>query len=363
MGLWLRLTSLTLATSIAFHADGALATSDTNPPGHELQPAKKLGKSASALRPTSAAPKSTKKANKSAVAMRPTAAAPVKKTRGNKVVEPIIAPQKKPSAKPMPNTTGPQHSKLKPSGKITVRKNGAVIENLDVSGTISIHAHNVTIRNVRVRTNSSGYGIFVAQGFAGTVIENVDVQMGVRGTFGGGAIGGLGDNSGTAGKNYGDNVIVRNSYLHGHADGIKAANYSLYEGNYINVSRPPKSRAHVDGIQGSGRTKFKIRYNHIDLAYQPGNNAAVFVQAYTGKHDNHIYDISVHNNWLNGGVFTFHSEDGKKSKKGFLHRVTVNNNIFGRDYKYGAVHREGDITGNFGVWADNRRKVPTGALR
>lgn len=253
---------------------------------------------------------------------------------------------------------GPQTTNLTPSGSVKVLEDNTVIENLAVDGTIEVHANNVTIRNVQIRSNAQLYGIMVMKGKGGTLIENVDIAMGVHGRDSVGAIGGIGDNAGVHGKTHGANVTVRNSVMTGNGDGIKVANYSLYEGNYISMTRPKGSDNHIDGIQASGRTEFTIRNNHIDQSVGPGQNAAVFIQAYTGKRDNPVRNVYVHGNFLSGGSYAFHSEDGKHGRSGFLKQVYLSDNVFDRDFRYGPIRRAtSEIKGNGGVWHDNGKRV------
>ena len=265
--------------------------------------------------------------------------------------------------RPSMTTTGVQPGiSLTSSGSLTVRTSGAVIENLDITGSLTIRANNVTVRNVRVRSNSSSYGIYVLNGYSGTLIENVEVQMGTDGGTGNGAIGGVGDNAGIGGKTPGSNVTVRRSYIHGIADGIKAANYSLYEYNYIRMRRAAGSQKHIDGIQSSGRTDWTARYNWVDQAYSAGHNAAIFAQAYTGSANVHYYNVTITKNWVNGGVFTIHVADGKFGETGYVHNVEVSDNVFYRDYLYGVSLLRGDVRGNSGFWADTGQLVPRGAI-
>lgn len=254
--------------------------------------------------------------------------------------------------------------KLTPSPALKITKDGAVIENLDVSGRILVRANNVTIRNVRVRTNTTTFGINVAKGYGGTVIDHAEIHMGVGGRDGEAGVGGLGAFQGTHGKKPGDNVTLTNSVIRGFADGIKATDYSLYEGNDIKVTRSPGSRKHVDGVQGSGRSNYVIRGNRIDLGYAPGHNGAVFIEAEASGRDRRTGGIVVENNWLNGGVYTLHTEDGRAKKKGFLYDIVVRGNVFGPDYKYGAAHIDGrGISGDLGTFAGSGRRIGTGHIR
>lgn len=271
-----------------------------------------------------------------------------------------------PGGKPSASSTGLIAGRaLKKSGGIVVNKNGAVIENMDINGTLRVNADNVTIRNVRITTNTDHCGIALGDNKGGLLVEHADIRMGVNGRFGLAGICGTGDLAGRLGKKHGDNVTVRYSKITGLADGLKAVDYGLYERNYIHVWRPSGSSAHTDGIQGSGRSNFTIRYNTIGgPKYVPGDNAAIFIQAYTGKRDNNLSGIRVYKNWLNSGGYTIHSEDGKKTNGGHFKDVQMYDNIFGRGYKYGVVHNDrGAIKGNFGRWADNNQIVPTGAIR
>jgi hypothetical protein len=247
---------------------------------------------------------------------------------------------------------------LKASGSVTVTRAGAVIEDLDVRGSITVRANDVTIRNVRVRAGSS-FGITVAKGVHGTLIDHVDIEMSGDATA---AVGGLGDHDGSHSTKPGDNVTVRYSHLHGNGDGIKAVNFGLYEHNYIHMRRPAGSTRHIDGIQSSGRSSWTARYNWVDQAYSGGFNSAIFVQAYTGTKDVASRDITIADNWVNGALYTIQTEDGKDGRSGLLRNIQIEDNVFYRDYKYGAYRPRGDVRGNGGHWADTGQQVPTGAL-
>lgn len=253
--------------------------------------------------------------------------------------------------------------RLVPSESLTVRQDGAVIQDLDVQGSIVVQANDVTIRNVRVRSDSNSYGITVGKGRYGTLIENVDVQMGAGGGSANAAIGGVGDHAGEGGTAHGDNVIVRSSRLTGNGDGIKAANYSLYEDNYIAMRRSAGSGKHIDGIQSSGKSSWTARRNWIDQAYSAGHNSAIFAQAFTGSSNVEITDIRILGNWVNGGVFTIQTGEGKNDEVGLVSDVLIEDNIFFRDYLYGVYEPRGDVDGDGGVWADTGEVVPTGRIR
>lgn len=249
---------------------------------------------------------------------------------------------------------------LEPSDSVTVTTDGETIQDLDISGTITVKANDVTIRNVRLRSNSNSFGINIARGSSGTLIEHVEVEMGTGGTEGNGAIGGLGDHDQDAGTEPGDNVTVRLSRLTGTADGIKAANASLYEYNVIAMRQGDGSAKHIDGIQSSGRSNWVARYNWVDQAYDKGHNGAIFAQAYTGKQDVPVSGIVIEHNWVNGGTFTIQTEDGKDGS-GYLSAV-IQDNVFYDDFKYGVYRPRGEIVGNGGIWADSKEPVTTGKV-
>lgn len=250
------------------------------------------------------------------------------------------------------NTTaksaGLTHRKLKPAKSLTVTQNGATISDLDVTGTLKIRANNVTIRNVRVRSNTKAYALYIDKGFSGTKIINSEVKIGTGGNAAHAGIGGIGDHGGKAGHCPGDNITVINSRITGHGDGVKIANNSLYAGNYIKLTRGPKDKkAHIDGMQSSGMSNWAALGNNITIA-GPGQTAPIFVQAYSGKKDKHVRNIWIENNHLTGGVYAYHSEDGKKKRHGgYLKKMRIHNNIL-QGGKYGHWHVEGKVSGNIG---------------
>lgn len=254
-------------------------------------------------------------------------------------------------------------SVLQASDSIVVSEDGEVVENLDVAGNIKVMADDVTIRNVRVRSSSDAYGIDVTKGHHGTVIEDVEVEVGLNNTSANAAIGGIGDHQGSAGTSAGSNVVVRRSYLHGSGDGIKAANYGLYEGNRIEMRRGDGSVKHIDGIQASGSSGWTARRNLIVEPYSSGHNSAIFAQPYTGKRDTSISNIRIEDNWVNGGTYTIQLGKAKNGEEGLVSDVTIDGNVFYGDFKYGAfLPRGSGVSGDGGVWADTGEIVPTGKV-
>jgi hypothetical protein len=238
--------------------------------------------------------------------------------------------------KPSASTTGvPSGVTLKPSGSITVTKAGTVINGLDVSGNIVVAANDVTIKNTRIRYSGRMFGIQTKSGYARTVIQNVDIVLGVSTT---GSAAGIAGGAGT---------VVRHTDISGTGDGIKAENGGRYEHNYIHVEKPSGSSLHLDGIQGSGKSNWTVYGNTIDVPISKGGNFAVFVQSWNGTIEKPVSSVKVDSNWLSGGNYTVYVEDGK-SGSGYVKGVTFTNNRFGGDYRYGIKHLEGGTT-----WTNN----------
>lgn len=251
---------------------------------------------------------------------------------------------------------------LEESDSLVVTEDGSIVEDLDVSGTITIKADDVTIRNVRVRTDTDAFAVQVGRGVSGTLIEHCELEVGTGGTTANAAVGGSGDSQGLAGTEPGSNVTVKLCRIRGLGDGIKAANYSLYEKNVITMERGPETSKHVDGIQASGSSGWTARQNWIDQAYQGGHNSAIFAQPYTGKVDTEISDISIVGNWVNGGTFTIQIGKPKGEGADFVSDVVISDNVFFDDYKYGAYLPRGDVDGEGGTWAASGVTVPTGRV-
>lgn len=197
---------------------------------------------------------------------------------------------------------------LTPSSGFTVTQDGAVVENLDVSGVLTVKANDVTIRNVRVRGYSAVNVIRLYPGYEGLTIEHSviealpnpsDPTSGPTGAIGG---------------NGASRMTVRHSEILGFADGIKAEPDSLYERNYIHMTKPAGAAKHLDGVQGSADSRWTVRENVIDADIDRGGNAAVFAQAWNGKNCYAIEDVVVEGNYLRGGNYTVYLQGGKASK-------------------------------------------------
>ncbi len=241
---------------------------------------------------------------------------------------------------------------LVPSGNMSVTTDGAVIENYDVSGIISVNANNVTIRNCRVRGYSNVNVIRLQSGRHHLTIENCEVEaLPDPNDAANGPVGAIGGNGGT-------HMTVRNTYVHGFADGIKiesgtAEDRSLYERNYIRMSKPSGAAKHLDGMQASGDSYFTIRENVIDADIAAGGNAAIFIQAYNGAACTHAYSPLVERNYVFGGNYCIYLMGGKESKcanpESYGHNYICRDNVFtpdpdgtlnsGSGYRYGYIRK------------------------
>ncbi len=223
---------------------------------------------------------------------------------------------------------------LRPSGSITVTQDGAVIENVDISnGKISVLANNVTVRNCKVR-GSAGLNLIQLgdpgakkYGFKNLKIEHCRVE-----SLGGDTIGGIGGNGSS-------NMTVRYTEILGvEADGIKAESGSLYEYNYIHMTKPAGSSAHLDGFQGSGDSNWTARYNFVNIPVESGGNLAFFAQGWNGSVCIHVSNIEFSNNYLYGGNYGIQFAGGKDVEHGgcanersYISNVRAFGNRFVRD--------------------------------
>lgn len=258
----------------------------------------------------------------------------------------------RPSRQSIIDGAGPKTA-LTPSGSITVTTDGAVIEGLDISGTIDVKANNVTVRNVRARGYASTNVIRLHPGFHHLLVEDAEVVALASPTDPTkGPVGAIGGNGAK-------HMTVRRTEVSGYADGIKLENGtpedpSIYELNYVHMSKPAGSAKHLDGMQGSMDSYVTVRHNVIDADIGKGGNAAVFMQAWNGAKCEHIYSNTVHGNYLRGGNYTVYLEGGKDQCGGdtgqWVHDYRLTDNVFEGGYRYGHVRfgnkAETTISGN-----------------
>ena len=238
--------------------------------------------------------------------------------------------------KPGPSNTGITQP-LTPSDSILVKVDGDIIENLDIDGCIKIQANNVTVRNVRIDC-SSFYGINIASGNTGTLIEDVEI-------FGMTSSGVLGSNfvlrranihdSGADATKPGSNVVIENSWFH-------------------RLGTIPTS--HSDGVQMVSGSNVTMRENNFDMPYDlPGytNSQCMIIQTNNGPID----DILIEGNWLNGGGYCVQIND-KGNGHGGPTNVRIVNNKFGRDCQFGILrfnNSTATLSGN--IWQDSGEPI------
>ena len=235
--------------------------------------------------------------------------------------------------KPGPHNTGPSDpSLLVPSGTITADVDGMVIENVDVNGIIRIEADNVTIRNFRINAGGNSYGIHCTFGtYTGTVMEDGEIHNV--------------DSSALIGRNF---TARRLNIHHSGGDGIKAEGNVLVEGCWIHhLGMNPG--AHADGNQTRNGSNIVFRGNNIDMPEGLTGfrtNAAFIIQDETGPVSNFL----IEGNWLNGGNYTIMLAN---EQYGGPSNITILNNRFGRDYRYGTLTLDGlSVVASGNVWDD-----------
>jgi hypothetical protein len=211
---------------------------------------------------------------------------------------------------------------------MTITTDGAVVENLDISGTVTIDADNVTLRNFRI--HDAGYGIQIMNGHSGVVIEDgeiYDISTGIMGV-------------GYTGRRLHIHDAQNDATKAQGTGGPTLVEYSFFEKLGMKVD------AHADGNQTIGGSNITFRYNNIWMPVvgpnypgPPYKANAAFMNSGT------ISNFVIESNWLNGGGYTIYC--GKYDEGG----VSVRNNKFGRDYRYGVVTNSCDEwTGN--TWED-----------
>ncbi|MDH3469948.1 MAG: right-handed parallel beta-helix repeat-containing protein [Acidimicrobiia bacterium] len=214
-------------------------------------------------------------------------------------------------------------------GSLTITEPGTVIENEEIYGRLTIEAPGVIIRNSWIYTEGF-WTIWAPAGFL--TIENSEIghpdHLNERG------IGG-------------DNIVMRFVEIHHVEDGVKIGSNSTYEGLYIHDLKAPRPDAHTDAIQDDGGAHDSVvRGSYIESEI-PGGTSAILIKSDFGLG----HDITIENNYLNGGGYTIHVRDGGE---GDPYNIIIRNNRFGRDYFYGlfASDNNDNVTLEGNVWDD-----------
>ena len=153
-----------------------------------------------------------------------------------------------PTGKPSASTTGvPAGTSLTAHyGNITVTKDGTVLDRMDIHGFVNVKAKNVKITNSIVRggkANGTATGLITNYGYAGLVIENVDVKAEYPSVYFDGI--------------KGNNFVARRVHVQGNVDSVKihgdnvTVENSLLENTTKYASDPAQggSATHNDNIQ------------------------------------------------------------------------------------------------------------------
>ena len=237
-------------------------------------------------------------------------------------------------SKPGPHNTGPKDPTiLEPLGPMTISKNGTVIENFRMTGMLIIRADNVTLRNFVIDGAGSRYGIRCSFNNKGIVIEDGEIY-----------------NVGSSCV-YGQGFTARRLNIHeSGGDGFKTGSGSIIEDSWIHhIGTAPS--AHADGNQTRSGKSLIFRGNFFDVPIDIGapykSNASLIIQTGLGAID----DVVIENNWLNGGNFTLYITD-KGNGYGPPTNVRVENNRFGRDYRYGVLDNFGYVYLKGNRWDD-----------
>lgn len=199
------------------------------------------------------------------------------------------------AARTFPNasTTGPRFSFTGTSGPITVSTNGAVVERLDFTGDIIIAANNVTVRDCRIQSFPF-YGVRVADGFTGAIVEYCEI---------------IGGDNGLAGAD----ATFRYNNIHGNADGLKMWGNNVVEYNYIHDLGTGDPGEHNDGIQTTGGGPYTVRGNTV--INQNAQTSCLLL----GEEDGPITSTLVEGNYFAGGGYAIYSAAG----------ATIRDNVIG----------------------------------
>jgi hypothetical protein len=197
-----------------------------------------------------------------------------------------------PATKAGPSNTGvPPGTRLRRHvGDIDVTRPGTVIDGLDVRGAIKVMAPNVTIKNTIIRFRRGGYTDGIHSYSTGLRVIDTEIAPRVpssdyNGIMGSGFVATRVDIHGVvdAVHIYGDQVLVRRSWLHGNSHFVHDPNWD---------GRP----SHDDSIQIVGGDHIRIRRNTLGGAYNAG---VQITEDYST-----VTDVAITGNLAGGGSCT-----------------------------------------------------------
>ena len=248
-------------------------------------------------------------------------------------------PTRTPTSTPTPTTTTPSTggygvpagTKLTSSGSVTVSKSGSVVSGLDISGCLTVTASNVTIKDTRI---SGTCDLIVNNQGRDLVLDHVEIDgRGSAGTLG------IGYNAFT----------IRNGYIHGVGDGVRA-NGDVTVQNSLITDLASGGGSHNDGIQITEGRNISIVGNVIEN--RNTQTSAILIGADQGS----IANVLVEANVLAGGGYSLYG--GARPPGGnSISNIVIKNNRFSTKYfatggRYGPMTATDDsaisVSGN--VW-------------
>ena len=203
---------------------------------------------------------------------------------------------------------------------------GQVYENQFISGEIIINQPNVIVRNCYIDGRGSTYAIRQLSGGTNLLIENCEIY-----------------NARSSVLFLRTSATVRGCHLHSaRGDTIKPAGDVLIEGNYIEkVGSAPG--AHGDGIQWTSGSNCLIRWNNFDIPHpnftsepDPNSRFANSQCIIGGTQSGTLRDITVTQNWMNGGGFSLNIGGTPDAGP----NIVVTENLFGRELAFQPITGE-----------------------
>jgi hypothetical protein len=232
------------------------------------------------------------------------------------------------------NTGVPAGVTLTPSDGATVTTPNAVLDALDITGSIDIEAPNVTIKRSRFTGTGGTFAVNVRSG--NVRIEDCEFH----GNYDAAAIA------------YDNWTMVRSEITGMPADGVKLGNHVLFQDNWVHDFDTTAGN-HADGGQvQNGVVDTVVRHNNIALT--DNQNAALFIGPQLGPSTDG--PLTIEDNLLAGGNYTLYVVDGNFGQY-FIGNITVRNNVFVRNARYGPVTTNVPVTASGNVFADNGATV------
>lgn len=219
------------------------------------------------------------------------------------------------------NTGVPIGVSLKASGSLNITQAGAVIEGMDVQGCIDVNAPNVMIKNSKVTCGRSSASIRIGSD-GSAIIQDTEIN-----------------GAGTAGNCVGSaRFTLLRVNLYNCTDGVRANGTNDTEPGVVirdsylhDLARVPDS--HNDTIQTTQTANVLIEHNTL-FPYKKSTNDFMNAAYIIAQDQGAVANVIVRNNLVNGGNYTFMIGTG-------LENVVFQNNVFGRNFRYGPVSGSG----------------------